>query len=100
MACAAVGGDQRVLEDFALRVAAADARQFCDCRREEPRRAWALCTIAFALGQAVGAYGFSYIFATTGGGYRLLFALAAAAVGAALAIDLLAGFTRPRRAVS
>ncbi len=52
------------------------------------RRAWSWCTIAFALGQASAAYGFSYIFARTGGAYPLLFALGAAALLLALAIDL------------
>jgi predicted MFS family arabinose efflux permease len=51
-------------------------------------RAWGLCTVAFALGQAAAAYGFSFIFAQTGGGYRLLYALGATALGLALIIDL------------
>jgi MFS family permease len=33
---------------------------------DQQRKAWGLCTTAFALGQAVAAYGFSYIFATLG----------------------------------
>jgi predicted MFS family arabinose efflux permease len=49
--------------------------------------AWGLATTAFALGQAGAAYGFSFVFARTGG-YVLLFALAAAALVLALAIDL------------
>jgi predicted MFS family arabinose efflux permease len=49
--------------------------------------AWGLATTAFALGQAGAAYGFSFVFARTGG-YALLFALAAAALVLALAIDL------------
>ena len=53
------------------------------------RRSWAHFTIAFAIGQAVAAYGYSYIFAQSGGGYDLLFALAAGALLLALAIDLL-----------
>jgi predicted MFS family arabinose efflux permease len=51
------------------------------------KRAWSLCTVAFALGQAGAAYGFSYVFAQTGGAYRPLFAAAAAALLLALAID-------------
>jgi len=51
-------------------------------------KAWGLCTIAFALGQAAAAYGFSFIFAQMDGGYRLLYALGAIALGSALAIDL------------
>ncbi len=52
------------------------------------RKAWGLCTTAFALGQAAAAYGFSYIFAHTGGAYRVLFALGAAALATALVIDV------------
>jgi predicted MFS family arabinose efflux permease len=54
---------------------------------DHQRKAWALCTTAFALGQAAAAYGLSYIFAHTGGTYRVLFALGAAALASALAID-------------
>jgi predicted MFS family arabinose efflux permease len=54
----------------------------------QQRRAWGFCTIAFALGQAAAAYGFSYIFAYTGGTYRVLFALGAAALTTAFLIDL------------
>ncbi|MFL5227536.1 MAG: YbfB/YjiJ family MFS transporter [Microvirga sp.] len=48
---------------------------------------WTLATLAYAIGQAAAAYAFSYIFAHTGG-YALLFGIAAAALAAALAIDL------------
>ena len=54
------------------------------------RRAWAWCTIAFALGQATAAYGLSAVFAQSGGAYRLLFGLGAGALGLALTIDLAA----------
>jgi hypothetical protein len=50
--------------------------------------AWGRATTVFAVGQAGAAYGFSYIFARTGGDYPLLFALAAAALVMALAIEL------------
>jgi len=53
------------------------------------RAAWAVATIAFALGQAAGGYGFSFLFAATGG-YMSLFACAAAAFLLALAVDLAA----------
>jgi predicted MFS family arabinose efflux permease len=68
----------------------------------QQRRAWGFCTTAFALGQAAAAYGFSYIFAYTGGTYRVLFALGAAALTTALLIDLsMAPLpTRQRRAGS
>jgi hypothetical protein len=42
----------------------------------------------FALFQAVGGYGLSYLFTRTGGDYAILFAIGAAAVVFSLAIDL------------
>ena len=67
---------------------------------DQRRKAWGQCTIAFALGQAAAAYGFSYVFAQTGGAYRVLFAAGAAALACALVIDLLVAWpvTRRRRA--
>jgi predicted MFS family arabinose efflux permease len=56
--------------------------------------AWSRATAAFALGQAAGGYGLSFAYARTAD-YALLFALGAAALVLALAIDLAAG--RPRR---
>jgi predicted MFS family arabinose efflux permease len=53
---------------------------------DQQRKAWGLCTTAFALGQSAAAYGFSYIFAHNGGTYRVLFALGAAALATALVI--------------
>jgi predicted MFS family arabinose efflux permease len=64
---------------------------------ELQRCAWVWCTVAFALGQAGAAYGFSALFAWSNGLYPLLFALGAAAFLVALAIDL-AGATRRRPA--
>ena len=52
------------------------------------KAAWSTATTAFAVGQALAAYGYSYVFAITGGGYRLLFALGAGALVLALALDL------------
>jgi len=49
--------------------------------------AWGYCTTAFAIGQAVAGYAFSYIFARSENGYPALFALGAAALLLALAID-------------
>jgi predicted MFS family arabinose efflux permease len=61
-------------------------------------RAWSLCTLAFALCQATGAYGFSYLFKVTGGGYAVLFELGAAFFILALVMDLLVRFwPTPRR---
>lgn len=53
------------------------------------RTAWAQATTTFALFQAAGAYGLSYLFAQSGGNYALLFVIGAAAVMAALALDLI-----------
>jgi predicted MFS family arabinose efflux permease len=54
---------------------------------EGQRAAWSVTTMAFALGQAAGAYGLSFLFAR-GGHYTTLFAVGAAALTLALAIDL------------
>ena len=69
---------------------------------DQQRRAWGLCTAAFALGQAAAGYGFSFIFAQTGGGYRLLYGLGAIALGLALVLDLTVAAVakRPRPAMS
>jgi predicted MFS family arabinose efflux permease len=53
------------------------------------KRAWGTATTSFAVMQAAGAYGLSFIFARTGGNYALLFELAAGALGLALILDLL-----------
>ncbi|MDP6705782.1 MAG: YbfB/YjiJ family MFS transporter [Alphaproteobacteria bacterium] len=55
--------------------------------------AWSVATAAFALGQAGGAYAFSFLFAA-GGGHALLFALGAAALVLALAVNLVVGSGR------
>jgi predicted MFS family arabinose efflux permease len=54
------------------------------------RAAWAQATTMFALLQAAGAYGLSYLFERTGGDYAALFVIGACAVAASLAIDLIA----------
>jgi predicted MFS family arabinose efflux permease len=56
--------------------------------------AWGFCTTAFALGQAIAGYGFSFIFAHSENAYPILFLLAAAALVLALAIDFIAGSLR------
>jgi predicted MFS family arabinose efflux permease len=59
------------------------------------RRAWTTCTVAFAVGQAAAAYGFSYLFAKTGGVYVMLFIIGAGAFALALLLDLaVAAFAR------
>jgi predicted MFS family arabinose efflux permease len=55
--------------------------------------AWGHATAAFALGQAAGGYGLSFVYARTAD-YALLFVLGAAALALALAIDLAAGRQR------
>jgi MFS family permease len=52
------------------------------------RHAWSMCTVAFAVGQAVAAYGFSYVFAQTDGAYVALFAIGAGSFVLALVLDL------------
>lgn len=54
---------------------------------EGQRAAWSVTTMAFALGQAAGAYGLSFLFAR-GGRYTTLFAAGATALTLALVIDL------------
>ncbi len=60
------------------------------------RAAWAQATTTFALLQAAGAYGLSYLFARTGRDYAILFVIGAAAVAASLAIDLVTALTMGR----
>lgn len=55
---------------------------------EQQRTTWSHATTSFALFHAAGAYGFSWIYAQTGGDYLILFALGGSAVVLALAIDL------------
>lgn len=63
------------------------------------KAAWSGATAAFALGQAGAAYGFSFLFAETGG-YAMLFALGAAALVLALTIDLALAAAAPARRIS
>jgi predicted MFS family arabinose efflux permease len=57
------------------------------------RAAWAQATTTFALFQAAGAYGLSYLFEHTGGDYAILFMIGAGAVTVSLAIDLVTALT-------
>lgn len=66
------------------------ARELVPGDRDAQTAAWSLATTAFALGQAVAAYGFSYLF-EQGSDYETLFALAAGAASLALVLDVLAG---------
>ena len=54
---------------------------------EQRGPAWSFATTAFALGQAAGAYGLSFLYAQTGD-YGLLFMLGTAAIFLALLLDL------------
>ena len=58
--------------------------------------AWSVTTMAFALGQAGAAYGFSFLFEHTGG-YGLLFALGAGLLVLALVLDLVVTGLGPGR---
>ncbi|MBR0696273.1 YbfB/YjiJ family MFS transporter [Bradyrhizobium lablabi] len=58
--------------------------------------AWAQATTTFALFQAAGAYSLSFLFAQSGGDYRLLFVIGAAAVAAALALELVGAVATAR----
>jgi predicted MFS family arabinose efflux permease len=62
--------------------------------------AWRTAIVVFAVGQAASAYLMSDVFARTGGNYRVLFALATAAVGAALVIELVGDASRIRHQTS
>ncbi|SME99567.1 Predicted arabinose efflux permease, MFS family [Tistlia consotensis] len=57
----------------------------------QQKAAWSRATAAFALFQAAAAYLLSFVFAESGGDYRLLFVAGTAAMVLALAIDLAAG---------
>jgi len=61
---------------------------------EQRGPAWSVATTAFALGQAVGAYGLSFLYAQTGD-FALLFMLGAGAIFLALLLDL--AFARRQR---
>jgi predicted MFS family arabinose efflux permease len=60
----------------------------------QQKAAWGKATTSFAVFQAIGAYGISFLFEKTGGHYATLFAVAAAAAVLALLIDLVAGKRR------
>ncbi|MGX1324253.1 MFS family permease [Bradyrhizobium sp. USDA 377] len=64
---------------------------------EQQRATWSHATTSFALFQAAAAYGFSWIYAQTGGDYLVLFGLGGGAVVLALAIDLGRALIVPRR---
>jgi predicted MFS family arabinose efflux permease len=59
-------------------------------RETEVGRGWSRATTAFAIGQAIAAYGLSFVFAQ-GGGYGLVFALGAGLLLLGLVLDLAFG---------
>jgi predicted MFS family arabinose efflux permease len=61
--------------------------------------AWSTATTAFAVLQAGGAYGMSFLFTQNGGDYRALFAIGAAALALALTVDLFAALRGNRENV-
>ena len=61
----------------------------------QQKAAWSKATVVFALFQAGGAYLLSYVYAESGGNYRLLFLIGGAAMTAALAIDLVVALATP-----
>lgn len=65
-------------------------------RPAQQKAAWSVATIAFALFQAAAAYVQSFIFAQTGGDYRLLFLIGTTAIVLALPIDLITAVTIAR----
>ena len=57
----------------------------------EQRAAWSRATTAFALFQAVGGYGYSFLFAHTNNDYSLIFWFGATALSLAFVADILSG---------
>jgi predicted MFS family arabinose efflux permease len=64
----------------------------------EQRASWSRATTAFALFQALGGYGYSYLFSHSHNNYALIFMCGAAALGVAFIADLIV--SRIRTAVS
>jgi predicted MFS family arabinose efflux permease len=61
------------------------------------KAAWSAATTAFALLQAMAAYGLTFVLTQTGGDYRLLFVIAAATFVLTLGIDLAMGVSPSHR---
>ncbi|MDQ0510052.1 YbfB/YjiJ family MFS transporter [Ancylobacter amanitiformis] len=59
--------------------------------------AWSRATIIFATFQALAGYGYSYLFAMSGGSYRLLFGYGALALVLAILADGVLGYVTRRR---
>ena len=69
----------------------------CRTAADQQRVAWSHATTSFALFQATAAYGFSWLFAHTGGDYLPLFAIGGGAMLLALAIDFAPSFSARKR---
>lgn len=67
---------------------------------EQQRATWSHATTSFAVSQAAAAYGFSWIYAQTGGDYLVLFGLGGGAVVLALGIDLGLALTSANRSAN
>lgn len=59
----------------------------------QQKAAWRTATVAFALLQAVAAYGLSFVFSHSGGNYHLLFVIGTFSILIALAVDLIVSAT-------
>ncbi|AMR82315.1 YbfB/YjiJ family MFS transporter [Cupriavidus nantongensis] len=57
----------------------------------DQRAAWSRATASFALFQALGGYGYAWLFSRTDGNYTLIFACSAVALFLAFAMDFTAG---------
>jgi len=64
---------------------------------KDQRAAWSAATAAFALFQAVGAYGLTFVFTQSDGDYHLIFGIGALAFVASLGIDLIVAVSVSRR---
>lgn len=62
------------------------------------KAAWSTATVAFAIFQAVAAYGLSFVFEHSGGDYRMLFIIGTCSITAALALDLVTAVVASRSA--
>jgi predicted MFS family arabinose efflux permease len=61
------------------------------------RKAWSAATTAFALLQAAGGYGLTFVFTQSGGDYHLLFVIGSLSIFTSLGIDLVIGVSVSRR---
>ncbi|WP_144139826.1 YbfB/YjiJ family MFS transporter [Paraburkholderia sp. BCC1884] len=66
----------------------------------EQRAAWSRATTAFALFQALGGYGYSYLFSHSHNDYALIFTCGASALVVALAADLVTSRMNAARAMA